>query len=136
MRTPQRFCGRHTTRMALCSVCQRTQVEEDIAERTIKALFAAKKTVSVHNGEDLPIGPFAYDAAIGLQPSVDKVLNEMFQTDDEYLLTDTDAGKGTAEGWIRFIYGNDGWDVISDYTTNLESILAPVNAYADTLDPS
>lgn len=37
-------------------------------------------------------------------------------------------------GWVRFVYGNDGHDVISDYTTNLESVLEPINAYAESLD--
>jgi hypothetical protein len=29
--------------------------------------------------------------------------------------------------WVRFVYGNDGYDVISDYTTSLEAVLAPIN---------
>lgn len=34
-------------------------------------------------------------------------------------------------GWIRLVFGNDGWDLISDYSTNLETFLEPVNAVAD-----
>jgi len=30
-------------------------------------------------------------------------------------------------------YGNDGWDVISDYTTNLEDTLAPLNKWCQEL---
>ena len=37
------------------------------------------------------------------------------------------------EGWISLVLGNDGWDVISDYTLSLESVLAPVNELADQL---
>jgi hypothetical protein len=29
--------------------------------------------------------------------------------------------------------GNNGWDVISDYTVNLEKVLKPINEYADSL---
>jgi hypothetical protein len=37
-------------------------------------------------------------------------------------------------GWVRFIYGNDGWDVINDYTTNLEPVIAGVNALAEKME--
>ena len=33
----------------------------------------------------------------------------------------------------RLIYGNDGWDVVNDYTTNLEPLLAGATAEADNL---
>jgi hypothetical protein len=38
----------------------------------------------------------------------------------------------TANGWVYLVYGNDGWDLISDYTTNLEDMLAPINTYCDS----
>lgn len=34
-------------------------------------------------------------------------------------------------GWIRLVFGNNGWDLISDYSTNLETFLEPVQAVAD-----
>lgn len=34
----------------------------------------------------------------------------------------------------RIIYGNTGFDVINDYTTNLETVLAGTNALADQLE--
>jgi hypothetical protein len=37
-------------------------------------------------------------------------------------------------GWVRFVYGNDGWDVISDYTCNLEDALKDVHALANAFD--
>ena len=43
-----------------------------------------------------------------------------------------DGGKKPKTGyeyWVRFVPGN-GADVISDYTTNLEELLAPVNLFA------
>lgn len=33
-------------------------------------------------------------------------------------------------GWIRLTFGNSGYDLISDYSTNLESFLKPVNELA------
>jgi len=29
-------------------------------------------------------------------------------------------------GWVYLIFGNDGWDLISNYSTSLESFLTPV----------
>lgn len=36
-----------------------------------------------------------------------------------------------AIGWIQLVFGNGGYDLVSDYTTNLEAMLAPVNAVAE-----
>ena len=35
--------------------------------------------------------------------------------------------------WVWFVYGNDGWDVVCDYTINLESIIDPIIEYACNL---
>lgn len=34
-------------------------------------------------------------------------------------------------GWVYFVFGNDGYDCISDYSTKLEEFLKPVMAVAD-----
>lgn len=34
-------------------------------------------------------------------------------------------------GSVFLVYGNDGYDVIADYSTSLEDALKPVNAYAE-----
>jgi hypothetical protein len=34
---------------------------------------------------------------------------------------------------VRFVYGNDGYDVINDYTVDLEDVLKSVNEYADRM---
>lgn len=50
-----------------------------------------------------------------------------------YLYGNPDNGEAKPEGgyrhWVRMVPGN-GPDYISDYTTNLESVLKPVNDYA------
>jgi hypothetical protein len=43
-------------------------------------------------------------------------------------------GEKAAYGWVFFVLGNDGWDVICDYTTNLGPVLAGANALADTIE--
>lgn len=120
-------CSDHKDRTALprlCHTCQRIAVEHDIAELTLRWLMAAGYTVAVHNGED-EHGPFAHG-------DVASTLDVMFQTDEDRLIA---SKGGIAVGWVYFVYGNDGWDVINDYTTNLEDALTPVNAFCKELEP-
>ena len=56
------------------------------------------------------------------------VLDAMFAADEDYLLVHKD---GRQIGWVYFVYGNDGWDVVSDYTVNLEDLMKGANELAD-----
>lgn len=111
----------------LCHTCQRIAVEQDIVTRTVDALLAMGYALQTDMREDpRPEQPTKNRASI---------LAELMQVDDEFLgvfyphiTVDT-----RPDAWVRFVYGNDGWDVISDYTTNLELVLAPINEYADSL---
>ena len=75
---------------------------------------------------------------IALEASTDvrAIIAAMFSTDEDYLfaMTPGEDGKLKRAGWVRFIYGNTGFDVINDYTTNLETVLAGTNALADQLE--
>jgi hypothetical protein len=57
----------------------------------------------------------------------------MFTVDEEKLLVRKTANSRTFDGWVFFVYGNNGPDVINDYTTNLEPALVKTNALADRL---
>jgi hypothetical protein len=107
------------------SVRMRQEIERKIAIALINAAIKAGYKISVNNGgEDNEIEPTT-DAA--------KVLKAMFATDDEYLL----FFKGSAKqhfAWAWFVYGNDGYDVISDYTTNIEHLMPEPNLIADYYD--
>lgn len=122
-------CHQHKDRAdlpRLCHTCQRIEVELDIVTRVVDALLAAGYFLQT----DLQDDP---RPAI---PTKDReaILSEMMQVDDEFLgvFQNRDDPRGRY-GWIRFVYGNDGWDVVADYTTNLEGVLAPINEYADSL---
>jgi hypothetical protein len=52
----------------------------------------------------------------------------MFKTDQEHIRVFRDNEQ---IGWVFFVYGNDGWDVVNDYTTNLEFIMQCANKIAD-----
>ena len=40
-------------------------------------------------------------------------------------------GKINSIGWVYLVFGNDGWDVISDYTTNLEFLMGEALKISD-----
>ena len=123
---------RATGTKRLCQTCQRILVEKDIAKRTVKALTAAQFVLGVSNGEDTYSFP-PYSPHVGFQAYVDSILDKMGETDEELLEVFTQEDHTRRVGWVWFVYGNDGWDVISDYSLNLEDVLKPVNDYADTL---
>lgn len=98
--------------------------ERRIIRRLILDALAAGYTLGVHDGEEL---------VLKHSTSVKDILGVMFTVDDEHLIFYDKDGKKV--GWVYFIYsnGNLGCDVISDYTTNLEWIMAGCNAVADKL---
>jgi len=65
-------------------------------------------------------------------------MRAIMTTDDDMLLFNASTASGAPEdkmvGWVRLIYGNDGWDVVNDYTTNLETLMAGATALADKLE--
>lgn len=106
---------------AACSVCQRIKIEQDIVTRVVEALLSAGYLLQVSDGE----------SHRPEQPTTDRavILAELMDTDDEALI----AVKPGIRRWVHFVYGNDGYDVVNDYTTSLESVMEPINKYADTL---
>ena len=105
----------------------RQKIERQIARSTAKDLIAAGYSVVVFDGEEI---------ALEASKDVGAIIAAMFSTDEDYLfaMTPTEGGAMARAGWVRFIYGNDGWDVINDYTTNLETALAATTALADQLE--
>jgi hypothetical protein len=94
------------------SAKMRQEVERKIATAVVETLLAAGFGLSVDNGDN---GEREFE--IKNSKSAKAVLKAMFQTDDEKLYTTKD---GRLDGYVYFVYGNCGWDVISDYTLNLE----------------
>lgn len=113
----------------LCAVCKRIEIEQRIVKAVVKAALAAGYYLAVYEGQNQfrPATP-TNDEAI--------ILAELMETDDDYLWLTRLPNADTAYPlWVRFVYGNDGWDVICDYHVGLEELLKPINALADTLDP-
>jgi len=51
------------------------------------------------------------------------ILNEVFNLDEAYLITEDGS-------WIRLVMDND-YEIVCDYTVNLEDILQPINDWCD-----
>lgn len=91
------------------SIKLRQNVERDIAKAVVSQLLTAGFALSLDNGGD--------EYEIAHVTEADKVLKKMFATDCEHLYAEKD---GKIYGWVFFVYGNDGWDVINDYSVKLE----------------
>jgi hypothetical protein len=103
------------------NVAMRQEVERKIASKVITDALAAGYALTIDNGGD--------NEEFSPTTDKDKILSEMFATDDEKLIFYKD---GKCVGFVYFVYGNDGPDVVNDYTMNLEPIMAGANALADT----
>lgn len=101
------------------SVVMRQEVERKIISKLIDDALEAGFNIDVNDGEETTLEHSTNREAI---------LAAMFTTDEDWIV----LHRGELRGWVRLIYGNDGWDVINDYTTNLpDSIMAGCNAIAD-----
>lgn len=106
------------------NVQERQRIERRIATAAAKGLIADGYRVAVFDGEEIVL-PATDD--------VSAVLAAMFSTDEDHFFVYPDEG-GQRVGWVQFVYGNDGWDVIADHTTNLESSLQAATELADELE--
>lgn len=103
-------------------VKMRQIVEREIAEAAVTSLLAAGYLISVDNGDNN-----GREYELRKSGSKRAILKAMFKTDHDHLYMSRQVtmswNQGWNQGWVRFVYGNDGWDVISDYTANLESLV-------------
>jgi hypothetical protein len=106
------------------SVRFRILTERAIARKTAQALIAAGFFVRVHDGEDW---------ACERTTKLPVIMAAIMATDEETLHVYREDTGAARYGWVQFVYGNGGWDVTSDHTTNLEEVLQPVSDYAEQL---
>ena len=95
--------------------------ERAVVLKLIDTLLAAGFKLSVNDGQELH--PWTTDRAA--------VIDAIMNTDEDNLRAHSDE----LRGFVYLVYGNSGWDVICDYSTSLEDVLAPVNDFAETLEP-
>jgi hypothetical protein len=99
----------------------RTNLERQIAEKVVRAILDAGMAVSLDNGGD--------EYEVENSNSMSQICAELCATDEEHIVAIKD---GKRFGSVYMVYGNDGYDSICDYSLNLETILAPVQAWAET----
>ena len=101
------------------TVEQRRDIEKKIVTRTLETLIRAGYEISVYNGEEI---------VVKKSIQTEGILEKMFSVDDEQILL---YKNGKRVGFVEFIYGNDGWDVIADHSGHLGDVLSPVTEYAN-----
>lgn len=103
----------------------RLKMERAIVKQVIASLIDAEYEVQAFydlSGDDVA-SPVTSDKDIAI--------NNMFETNEASLQV---FSKGINIGWVQFVYGNDGYDVIHDYTTNLDTALQAALDICDKLE--
>jgi hypothetical protein len=103
------------------SIRRRIAMERRIVKAIIKAGTDAGYELSVNDGEHSY--PWSADPKT--------VYGNLFKTDEESIRFRKD---GKWVGSVLLVYGNDGYDVLRDYSTALSDLLAPVEALAEKLE--
>ena len=99
------------------------EIEQQIVEKTVHTLIDQGYFLSVWDGNE-----FVTSRLSGSK----SVIAAMMQTDEDSL--HVFDGKGKRVGVVCFVYGNDGWDVICDYSNALKTTLEPVFTLANRLE--
>ncbi|PWJ81528.1 hypothetical protein C7441_11060 [Pseudaminobacter salicylatoxidans] len=104
------------------ALAKRIGAERRLCRALVGACIERGYAVSVNDGEEWVV-----------KRSTDKaqIMAALFSTDeDQIVIRDKD---GTRAGWFQLIYGNDGWDVVSDFSANpvceaiWEEVLRPLS---------
>lgn len=97
-------------------------IEEKITQKVIELAIAAGFELRVNDGEET-VTPRTQDKGV--------LFGAMFSTDEDYLLFYMPGVKKRV-GWVMFVYGNDGTDVISDYSTSLDDLMIVVDNWINS----
>jgi hypothetical protein len=97
--------------------------EKLIVGKLVRDMLAAGYCLTIWNGGDEPELERSTDEA--------KIFADLGASGHDEIVAHTAAGKRA--GWVMLVWGND-CDVICDYTTNFEAVLAGANTLADELD--
>jgi len=108
--------------------------ETRIVKRFVKDAIKAgyRLAVSLERGYDV-------DEMLLGSTDVKAIMDEAFAGDEAHIFVQPATGPTIEDGavvsigWVYIVLGNDGYDVISDYSVNLESLLDGANKLADKL---
>jgi hypothetical protein len=110
----------------------RQKIEREIIGAFVKDALAKgyRLAVSLDRGYDVE------DMLLGSRDQK-KIVDEAMSGTNAYIFIQsaegplTEEGVVLSEGWVYVVLGNDGWDVISDYTINLEELMVNANRLSD-----
>lgn len=94
----------------------RIALEQAIVTEVIKILLNEEFAITVYDEEACTL--------ISRSTSIKAITEELFQSDENAIAVYTKSGGFVGE--VQFIYGNDGIDVVHDYSRSLENILDPL----------
>lgn len=100
------------------------EFERKIVRMTIDAVLAAGRKAAWNHDSYIEDDDTFYAS-----DSSEETLDDAFACNDLRLWVDPLDFPN--RGWIWFVFGSNGYDVISDYTTNIEELLKPINDYCD-----
>lgn len=87
-----------------------TYIERQVVEAVCKGLIDAGFLITVNNGEE---------DVIEKSTDVPAIMAAIQSSDWDFLLV-FKPGETQYFGSVNLVYGNDGYDVVSDYSINLE----------------
>lgn len=103
-------------------------MERAVTRQLVTSLLAQGLALSVEYGEGREMFPTRNAETV----------NAMLHACDEEQLAVWKAADGGGEpvciGYVFLVYGNDGYDTVSDYHTSLEPYMGEANRYAEELD--
>ena len=104
------------------AVRARQRIEQKIALTAVEQLLAAGYLLGVNDGEETTVHHSRDAKAIEAA---------LFTTDEDYIYVYLKDDKDVRpDFWVRLVYGNDGYDVISDYSVAIEHGLTEAHALA------
>lgn len=103
-------------------VRQRGAVERAIVRRLVAELMTGGYYIKIQDPDE---GTWLECRTLG------DAMPNLQVADEERFNVYTQDGK--CAGQMFLVFGNDGWDVICDYSTSLETSIAQTNAFADKL---
>jgi hypothetical protein len=126
-RATERAIERYNGRAYCRDLCERFEREEKIVKKVIEQGLASGYLVSLYDGEE---------TTVSKSNSYKEVMSATFLTDENFLIFH--KPDGTRVGSVYLVYGNSGFDVISDYSSSdLDSFsdwMEPIEQYCDKLE--
>lgn len=102
---------------------QRIALEVEAGVLVVDTLLTAGYLVAVDNGED------EQEWTVEKTSDRAEILRHLRETDEDYIFA---FSGGERVGYVYLVYGNSGFDTVSDYTVSLEAVIgAPAQKFYD-----